>query len=32
MDKTEIGGRMTRGDLSTLGILDIVILSLWGTL
>lgn len=32
MDKTEIGGRMTRGDLSILGILDIVILSLWGTL
>ncbi len=32
MDKAETGGRMTRGDLLILGLLDIVILSLWVTL
>lgn len=31
MDKAETGGRMTRGDLLILGLLDIVI-SLWVTL
>lgn len=32
MDKAETGGRMTRGDLLILGLLDIVILAMWGTL
>ncbi len=29
MDKAETGGRMTRSDLLILGLLDIVILSMW---
>lgn len=32
MDKAETGGRMTRSDLLILGLLDIVILAMWGTL